>query len=191
MTNLITLPRMAQVLGAADNIDADGTAALHNRLRNLARKGFLIPIDDPNATATSARLYEPREIARARMLSDAVLGGLEGDGLKAVGEALKSAVKHGGQHPESAKVNGGFSYDDGLSSAIRGIAAGERWLLRVRGRIQPDGTPSWVAWVTWGQPKQHDSEKARDTLNRQAPTFFEANLDFRVRLSPLLELLTD
>lgn len=189
MTSLITLPRMATVLGALDNLDVDGTAGLHNRLRNLARKGFLFTAEDPNATATSAKLFDPIEIARARILADAVLGGIDGDGLKAVADALSATVHPDLPHPDSAKVEGGFTYGPGLETALRGVRAGERWLLRLRGRIQPDGSVSWKGWVALAREGKEDSACARDTLNRQAPTFFTAELDFRVRLTPLLDLI--
>jgi hypothetical protein len=179
---LITLPRMAQVLGNADNLDANGTAALHNRLHNLARKGFLKPNADANTTATSARLFEMKELARGRILADAIQGGLDGEALASVAEALNAPhVMRGMTHPPSAKVPGGFNYSDGLSNALRGLAAQERWLVRIMGRIQQNGKTDWISNVLW-DGYGPISPRARDTLNRHSLIFFSAELKFDSRL---------
>lgn len=143
----ITIPRMAAILARLDGLDADGVVEGNNRLKNLARKGYFRSIEDPNATATSARRYPLIELFRARILSDAVISGLTGEAVKKASEALSGRSFAYPQAP-SAKAGRGYNYTNAFDDALRGIRAGERWTLEVRCEQSPSGL-QWYAAVVY------------------------------------------
>jgi hypothetical protein len=185
---MLTLRRIADILADQDNLDREATRALQNRLRNLASKGFLITEEDPNATSRSARLLRPVEIARARILADAVLGNIAGDGLEAVVTALKGDPKAFPMPPSLIGAQDSrFHGHAALGVVLAGTDAGENWSLELVGQIESDGSVRWRGSVC--PSDQADSETTRSEIALSLKRFFYATLPLSARVKPLIETI--
>jgi hypothetical protein len=184
----ITAPRMAQILGQIDNLDADGINELHNRIRNLARKGFLTPVDDPNYTATSARRYPLTEMVRAFILANAVEYGFASEALAEIAASLKGQLS---PHVITPDCLHGVTISGALHAAILATKAGEEFVLRVRGEKQGDKVV-WIAEVRWAG--HSPSQRANDIIDLEASvrgfrTIARTEFSLSALIRPLLPLL--
>lgn len=138
----LTASKIAETIAHIDGLSDDDAKVTRTRFKNLDAKGYFANVADPNGNATSAKLYEKRELARAAVLIDAVAVGVEADMLVSIADALKKSPRLDFGHAPSADTGGAYEYKSGLDAAVRGRLANDpgRWLLtfsagREEGRI--------------------------------------------------------
>lgn len=138
----LTASKIVQTIAHIDGLSPDDTKSAAMRFKNLSSAGHFARVEDPNATATSARLYEKRELARAAVLIDALAAGIEGSLLLSIADALNKSPRIDFGHAPSGDVDGSYSYPRGLDAAIRGTLVDDpgNWLLifsagREEGRV--------------------------------------------------------
>lgn len=124
----VTVTEIADLICQAQGLRLKDHLSLHNRIRYLAKKGFLqdgVRIDDRGTLA-----FPLLEVYRAAIFADALALCLDGSALKAIQEA---APRFGDTQPSpSMRIGGGVHSRGGLKDAIRGVDAGEPWNLSLR-----------------------------------------------------------
>lgn len=186
-TRCLTASKIAETYCHIDGLPADDLKTVRLRFQYLDAKGHFTREDDPNATATSAKLYSKREFARAAVLIDALMAGIEGDMLISVATALKNPPRVDFGHAPSADIGGAYEYRSGLDSAVRGVLANDpgRWLIyfaagREEGRIVHTSAVIYV-------PESEHVESELALLRRPMMT---GCIDLTARFKPFGRLLT-
>lgn len=189
LTDLFSASRINEIIAESDGLDAEGKKGLALRTKHLAAKGYLLPVEDPNAKATSAKLYPATELARTAVLTDVVSAGFEGDALQTVAIALNAPPKMDFGHAPSANVGGAFRYDHGgLVSAVRGMLSDDpgTWRLDFSCGIESGKRPTWIAHVVYLPSESPEPESYLALLRRP---IVRGTFDLTERLKPLLPLL--
>jgi hypothetical protein len=120
--------RIGEILADALEFAADARQNLQHRVRYLAKKEHLQHGCEVDGRGT---LHFPKsEVYRAAILCEFLSLSMD---MKIATEVLRKAERYNpsGEQPDSARIEGGggYIYHGGLSTAVRGVAAGEQWTL--------------------------------------------------------------
>ncbi|RCW84121.1 hypothetical protein [Paracoccus lutimaris] len=122
--------RIGEVLADALEFATDDRDNLQHRVRYLAKKGHLKHGREVDGRGT---LHFPKsEVYRAAILCEFLSLSMD---MKIATEVLRKAERYNpiGEQPDSARIEGGggYIYQGGLSTAVRGVASGEQWTLKL------------------------------------------------------------
>jgi hypothetical protein len=184
----LTARKIVETYAHIDGLSAEDEKTIGLRFQYLDSKDHFSREYDPNATRTSAKLYSKREFARAAVLIDALLSGLEGEVLTSLAAALKNSPRNDLGDAPSADVGGAYVYGTGLDSAIRGTLANDpgRWLLYFAAGSE-DGRivhTSCVIYVPEGEHLESELAQVRRPI-------FTGTIDLTARFKPFGWLLAD
>lgn len=143
-----TLTELAERLAALSGRDTD---AVYNQLRNPTVKRALRPLNGDGRRTLATRYGDESAVAVLVIWRLAEIG-LDASVGEDVADALFRVIDIGGDHPPSAQYAGGTHYLSGLDSALRGVACGEAWELRLELRQSEAGrrqTRVKIAWAEW------------------------------------------
>jgi len=145
--NRFTATQIGDILADALEYSDESRSNLRHRVRYLAKKHHLLngcKIDERGTLE-----FPKSEVYRAALYCEFL--GLSMD-IKVAAQALQQAedFKPFLNKPESARVDGGWNFSGGLSSAVRGVGAGEKWklviLLQRSGHSTEAGLKSFYTW---------------------------------------------
>lgn len=183
----LTASTITRTIGHVDSLGSEEMDVVHNRFRKRVGDGYYERVEDPNANATSARLYAKRELARAAVLLDAEASGIHDKLLISINDALNRPPRLDFGHAPSGDVGGSYSYPRGLDAAIRGVLANDpgRWILtfatgREDGRIVHTSSVIYVP----------EGERINSELALLRRSMFVGMIDLTARFKTLGELLT-
>ncbi|MCA2012902.1 hypothetical protein LCM17_15500 [Cereibacter sphaeroides] len=120
--------KIGELLADALEIAEEARNNLQHRVRYLAKKEHL---QYGRAVDGRGTLHFPKsEVYRAAILCEFLSLSMD---MKIATEVLRNAERYTpiGEPPDSARIKGGggYIYHGGLSTAVRGVAAGEQWTL--------------------------------------------------------------
>lgn len=141
----LTLTELVSKIAAADSRDRD---QVHTQIRNPAIRTHLVPLPGERGR-TTAITYGEVEVARARIFLALMDIGYDARLIASVAEALRKPPVLWGPHPASARVGASFFYPSALETAVRGVAQGEKWDLRMRFARDSSGQRDVQVYVLW------------------------------------------
>ncbi|WP_374471048.1 hypothetical protein [Phenylobacterium sp.] len=134
-----TLRQMAELIGAADGRNAEGVAYLHQQLRNLHAKGFLIAGERRGIGRTSSSLFDEVELCRARLLSilydlgfDARMLREASDRMSPSASGVRVSTGSDGERREDYYWDDPHSAERHLDKLPAAVREGEIWTLRLK-----------------------------------------------------------
>ena len=189
MHDLWSRARINDEISRRDGLNDEAKASFDLKTKMLVPRGYLTPVVDPNAKATSAKLFDVTQVFRAAIMTDALIAGFEADRLRVVSEALdKPAVIDLG-HPPSADIGGAFVYEGGgLISAMRGVKAGDpgQWRLDYSCGRETGKDPVWIAHVIYLPVGEPEPVSFLSVLRRP---IIRGTFDLTARISQFSDLL--
>ena len=189
MNDLWSRSRINDEIAHRDELDAAAKTSLDLKTKMLVPRGYLIPVVDPNANVTSAKLFDVTQVFQAAIMTDALIAGFEADSLRIVAQALAKppVTDHG--HPPSADVGGAFVYEGGgLISAMRGVKAGDpgQWRLDYSCGRETGKDPVWIAHVIYLPVGEPEPVSFLSVLRRP---IIRGTFDLTARISQFADLL--
>ena len=173
-----------------DELDADGRANLALKAKHLIAQGYLNPEPDPNSNATSAKHYRSIELARAAILTDAMVAGFQSKALTVIAKSLEVPPRIFQSHPPSAKNGDSYFYAGGaLACAVRGVLKNDpgQWRLDFSCGREAAKEPIWIANVIYLSETDPEPASFLGTLRRPVA---RGTFDLTSRLSQFSDLIS-
>ncbi|MCZ7484499.1 hypothetical protein [Rhizobium rhizogenes] len=194
MLPTMSATEIADKIADNDRLSEEEHVSLRVRMKQVtSKRDFLRPVENPNAAPNSKKRYPRLELARAAILTDAILVGFESAALITVAEALERPPVVDISHAPSASIDGAFFYPNGLESAVRGINANDpgRWFLTFScGRNHETRKPVWAAFVTYQKETDERSDAGLYTNPFRHP-IIRGEFDLTERLTPFAWMLKE
>lgn len=128
-----TATEIAEALCKADGLQLAAHSTIYNRVKYLAKREILVPTRRLDARGTLA--FGPLEVYRAAVFCELVGLAMDVRALDAV-KAAATAHFEGNAAAPSQMIKGGRYSRGALQDAVKGVAAGEEWSLKLW-RVNP------------------------------------------------------
>lgn len=182
-----TATEIAEVICKAQELTLGDNAALHNRLKYIAKRGILKPARTVDGRGTLA--FAKLEVFRAAVFVELIGLAMDARALEAV---TANAAKRFDVSGPSQKVSGGAVSRGGLVDAISGVEAGEQWFLKMwrvnPGLVDPEhikaafvheSTPDEKLWAT----------PSLDKKMKRQPSRVHVTVDLTALFRPIIKLV--
>ena len=177
-----TATRIAEEITLALGVSGEAESALQHRVRYLAKKGHLQ--DGKKVDARGTLEFLKIEVFRAALFCELLAASMD---VRSVRDALEQAQDFhpgAGQYPDSARTEGGWTYQGGgLGAALQGVFAGEKWTL-VLSVMRPgfNDEGGLRAFYTW----EGNERENVDQLMGRKPEALKIIVDLNVLFSGLI-----
>ena len=184
----VTATDIADIICRANGLSLTQHSTAHNRCRYMAKRALLKNGRKIDARGTFA--FPLIEVYRAAIYADLMAIGLDVRSIEAVLEAATRTQGHESEASPSRRGDGFIRSEGGLRDAIRGVAAGERWSLRLR-VVQPGHSNSERvdAEFVWDDAQKPSDPTSVDAILGRAPQRLAVHLDLVALFSPLLTIV--
>lgn len=182
-----TATEIAEKICDAQKLTLGDNTALHNRLKYIAKRGVL-----KNGRAIDGRgtlAFGKLELFRAAIFVELI--GLAMD-VRALDAVTANAATRFDASAPSQRVPGGRQSRGGLIDAIRGVAAGEQWFLKLwrvnPGILEPEHIKAAFVRDKEDGKEPWDSAKV-DLVHQRQPSRAHVTVDLTALFGPIIGLV--
>jgi hypothetical protein len=188
-----TATEIAEVLAKANDLVLADHSAMHHRIKYLAKKELLVPTRRLDARGTLA--FGPLEPFRAAVFVELLGMAMDARAFEPVNAATMQHFE-GDELAPSQKVGSGYRSGGALKDAVKGVAAGEPWFLKLwrmnpglqlnEGEWEPAPESIRAAFVYGDKPLWSDKV---DAAFMRKPTRTVLSIDLQACFAPLIDLI--